>query len=577
MKEVFVRKVIRRRDVPVKIQLSQQLHPVLRRVLAARDVVSDQQLDYRLQKLIPFNELRDIDNAVNLLVNVICHERRIMIAADYDADGATACAVAIRGLRAMGAAQIGYVVPDRFRHGYGLTRALVDMAMRWQPDLLITVDSGIFDHDGVRYAKSLGVKVLITDHHLSGETLPNADAIVNPNQMGDHFSSKNLAGVGVIFYVLMALRAKLRQLKWFERRNILEPNLAQLLDLVAIGTIADVVPLDYNNRILVSQGLARIRSGQCCAGVQALIDISKSNQIQLSSRDIAFSIAPRLNAAGRMDNMGYGIDCLLNDNPNNALQQARLLDQFNKERKIVQAEMQIEAMKLLEQLKEIDQAICLYQPHWHAGILGPLAGRVKDQLHCPVMLFAPNIEKPEELKGSARSIEGVHIRDVLVEINTLYPDLIIAFGGHAMAAGATILEKDFELFQTAFQKIISQSLKESRENVIHSDGYLMEHDFNVELATLLKTSSAWGQGFPEPLFDGKFRILRRTKMGEQHLKLLLQPENSQTTVEAVAYNTTETDCPLETNYLNLAYRLDFYAQRGNPILRLKTEYLETCL
>jgi len=570
-----MRKIIRRRFIPDQNSLSDQIHPVLKRVFAARNVVSDQQLDYRLQQLVPFEQLRDIDKAVNLLINAICHERRIIIAADYDADGATACAVAIRGLRAMGVAQIGYVVPDRFRHGYGLTPALVEIAARWQPDVLMTVDSGIVNFDGVKLAKSLGMKVIITDHHLSGEILPDADAIVNPNQAGDCFSSKNLAGVGVIFYVLMALRAKLRQLKWFERRNIPEPNLAQLLDLVAIGTIADVVPLDYNNRILVSQGLARIRNGQCCSGVQALINISKTNQTQLSSTDIAFSIAPRLNAAGRMDNMGYGIDCLLNDNLNNALQQARLLDQFNQERKSVQADMQIEAMKLLEQLKEIDQAICLYQSHWHAGILGPLAGRVKDQLHCPVMLFAPNIEKSEELKGSARSIEGIHIRDVLVEINTLYPDLIIAFGGHAMAAGATILEKDFELFQTTFQKIISQYLKESRENIIHSDGDLTEHDFNVELATLLKTSSAWGQGFPEPLFDGKFRVLQRTKMGELHLKLLLQPENSQTTVEAVAYNTQESDYP--TDFLNLAYRLDFYAQRGNPILRLKTEYIETCV
>jgi single-stranded-DNA-specific exonuclease len=573
-----MRKIIRRRDVPAKNQLSQQLHPVLRRIFAARDVVSDQQLDYRLQQLIPFDQLRDIDNAVNLLVNTICHERRIVIAADYDADGATACAVAIRGLRAMGAAHIGYVVPDRFRHGYGLTPALVEIAARWQPDVLMTVDSGIASFDGVKLAKSLGMKVIITDHHLSAETLPDADAIVNPNQAGDCFSSKNLAGVGVMFYVLMALRSKLRQLKWFERRNIPEPNLAQLLDLVAIGTIADVVPLDYNNRILVSQGLARIRSGQCCSGVQALINISKTNQTQLSSTDIAFSIAPRLNAAGRMDNMGYGIECLLNDNLNNALQQARLLDQFNKERKAVQADMQLEALTLLEKLEQSDQlplGICLYQSHWHAGILGPLAGRIKDRLHRPVILFAPNLEKPEELKGSARSIENINIRDILTEIDVQHPDLLVAFGGHAMAAGVTLLEKDFVFFNKIFEQTISQHLEDKIDGIIHSDGDLTEHDFNVELATLLKTSSAWGQGFPEPLFDGKFRVLRRTKMGELHLKLLLQPENSQTTVEAVAYNTQESDCPMD--FLNLAYRLDFYAQRGNPVLRLKTEYIETCV
>jgi len=515
---------------------------------------------------------------VNLLVNTICHERRIIIAADYDADGATACAVAIRGLRAMGAAHIGYVVPDRFRHGYGLTPALVKIAARWQPDVLITVDSGIASFDGVKLAKSLGMKVIITDHHLSGDILPDADVIVNPNQAGDCFLSKNLAGVGVIFYVLMAVRAKLRQLKWFERINKPEPNLAQLLDLVAIGTIADVVPLDYNNRILVSQGLARIRSGQCCTGVQALINISKLNQTQMSSTDIAFSIAPRLNAAGRMDNMGYGIECLLNDNLNNALLQARLLDQFNKERKSVQADMQLEALKLLEHLEKNNQlplGICLYQPHWHAGILGPLAGRIKDRLHRPVMLFAPNLEKPEELKGSARSIEEVHIRDILAEIDIQYPELLLTFGGHAMAAGATVLEKDFEFFQNLFEKTISQHLENKIDGIIHSDGDLTEHDFNVELATLLKISSAWGQGFPEPLFDGKFRVLRRTRMGDLHLKLLLQPENSQTTVEAVAYNTQESDCSMD--FLNLAYRLDFYAQRGNSILRLKTEYIETCV
>lgn len=573
-----MRKIIRRRAIPEQHSLSDQLHPVLKRVFAARNVVSDQQLDYRLQQLAPFEQLRDIDNAVNLLINAICHERRIVIAADYDADGATACAVAIRGLQAMGAMHLGYVVPDRFRHGYGLTPALVDMAARWQPDVLITVDSGIVNFDGVKLAKSLGMKVIITDHHMPGETLPDADAIVNPNQAGDCFPSKNLAGVGVMFYVLMALRAKLRQLKWFERMNKPQPNLAQLLDLVAIGTIADVVPLDYNNRILVSQGLARIRNGQCCAGVQALINISKINQNQLSSTDIAFSIAPRLNAAGRMDNMGYGIECLLNDDLNSALLQARFLDQFNKERKAVQADMQLEALKLLENLEQNNQlpsGICLYQPHWHAGILGPLAGRIKDRLHRPVILFAPNLEKPEELKGSARSIENVHIRDVLAEIKTQYPQLLIAFGGHAMAAGATILEKDFVFFNQIFEQTISQYLKDTTEGIIYSDGKLTEQDLNVELATLLKISSAWGQGFPEPLFDGKFRVLRKTKIGNLHLKLLLQPENSQTTVEAVAYNTQESDCPVD--FLNLAYRLDCYTQRGNPILRLKTEYLETCL
>jgi single-stranded-DNA-specific exonuclease len=575
-----LRKIIRRRAVPSQVALSNQLHPVLRRVFAARDVVSDQQLDYRLQQLAPFEQLRDIDNAVNLLINAICHERRIMIAADYDADGATACAVAIRGLSAMGAAQIGYVVPDRFLHGYGLTPALVDIAARWQPDLLVTVDSGIADIDGVRHAKSLGIKVIITDHHLPSEILPDADAIVNPNQFGDHFPSKNLAGVGVMFYVLMALRAKLRQLKWFERKQLPEPNLAQLLDLVALGTVADVVPLDYNNRILVSQGLARIRSGQCSIGIQALINISKLNQLQIATSDIAFSLAPRLNAAGRMDNMGYGIECLLNDNLNSATQQARLLDQFNKERKTVQAEMQTEALQLLQKLEQeaqIPRGICLYQHHWHAGILGPLAGRIKDRLHRPVILFAPNIETPEQIKGSARSIEDINIRNVLTEINAQYPDLILGFGGHAMAAGLTLLEKDFELFQSIFEKILCQYAEEQLQGIIHSDGNLTDQDFNVELATLLKTSAAWGQGFPEPLFDGKFRLLRRTKMGEQHLKLLLQPENSQATIEAVAYNTTETDCPLETDYLNLAYRLDFYAQRGNTVLRLKTEYIETCL
>lgn len=567
------------RQVSAHSAFSSRLNPILQRIFAARAVSSEAELEYGLKHLHHYADLLDIDKAVDLLEQALKSQARLLIVADFDADGATSCALAVRALRAMGAAWIGYLVPDRFKHGYGLTPAIVELALPHRPDLLITVDNGIASLAGVRAAKAAGMRVLVTDHHLPGEELPAADAIVNPNRRDDPFPSKNLAGVGVMFYLLMALRARLRQQDWFAQHGQPEPNLAQWLDLVALGTVADVVPLDYNNRILVQQGLARMRRGECCPGIQGLIEISGRNQAELTATDLAFYLGPRLNAAGRMENMGFGIECLLNDDKAEALTQAQQLDALNQERRLVEQDMQNEAWDILEQMDLEDDGLpfglCLYDSQWHQGVIGLLASRVKERLNRPVIVFTDDSAQPGWVKGSARSVPGVHIRDVLDSIATRYPEVLSKFGGHAMAAGLSLRTADLDSFRAEFDREVRHYLKEDDlQGVIHSDGSLPPQAFNLDFAETLRNITPWGQGFPEPLFDGEFTILDKRRLKDKHLKMVLQPPADALPVDVIAFNTLDTDWPHNTQRLRLAYRLDVNTFRGIRSLQLRAEYVE---
>ncbi|NOY63579.1 MAG: single-stranded-DNA-specific exonuclease RecJ, partial [Gammaproteobacteria bacterium] len=444
----MIKKTVVRRDSASTPELfSGAIHPVLARIFCARGVTSMDQLGQGLNELLPYHELRDIECAAQLLYDAVSRSQCILIVADFDADGATSCALAVRALRLLGAsaANIKYIVPNRFEYGYGLTPEIVAVASEQNPDLIITVDNGISSVDGVAAAQARGIRVLVTDHHLPGAVLPAAECIVNPNQGGDSFGSKNLAGVGVIFYVMLALRAKMRDEGWFAQRGINAPNLAQLLDLVALGTVADVVPLDRNNRILVFQGLARIAAGRCCAGIQALLDVSGRNAARIVATDLGFAVAPRLNAAaGRLEDMAQGIECLLSDDPGVASEMAQKLDSLNRERRSIENEMRQQALSALDALDDtlgvgsdaIAAGLCLYDESWHQGVIGILASRIKEKLHRPVIAFAPSTESGE-IKGSARSVPGVHIKDVLEAIAAQHPDMLKKFGGHAMAAGLT--------------------------------------------------------------------------------------------------------------------------------------------
>ena len=552
-------------------------HPVLRRIYAARRIDSPAQLDYRTACLLPFDALKGVTEAVDLLETALRRSWRILIVADFDADGATACAVGVRALRMSGAAQVDYLVPDRIKHGYGLSAQIADLAADMRPDLLITVDNGIASIDGVRRCKELGMKVLVTDHHLAGDTLPAADAIVNPNQPGDDFPSKNLAGVGVIFYVMLALRARLRDTGWFVEQGLAAPNLAELLDLVALGTVADVVPLDHNNRILVMQGLKRIRVGACRPGVTALAQVANRTPGVLTASDLAFYLGPRLNAAGRMEHMRYGIDCLLNDDPHTALQQARELDRMNRERREVEADMQTEALHFLHHLEQqretLPIGLCLFEEHWHQGVIGILASRIKERVHRPVIVFTANEEQPDDLKGSARSVRGVHIRDVLNAVHTRHPDMIRKFGGHAMAAGLTLDRAHYEAFRHAFDTEVRRYLSADQlHGVIYSDGELDAADLSLEFAETLR-DLPWGQGFPEPVFDGRFNLLKHSLLKGRHLKMSVEPEQGGTRLDVIAFNTVDTHWPAEVVQVTLAYRLDVNYFRGNKNVQLNAEYV----
>lgn len=564
------------RELAENVDLADAIHPVLRRIYLARNVRNQAQTDNQLKHMLSFSGLKNIEQAVALLILAFEQQQRILIVGDYDADGATSCALAVRALRALGAHHVDFLVPNRFEFGYGLTPEIVEVAKTRQPDLIITVDNGIASLDGVDAARDGNIRVLITDHHLPGKTLPTADAIVNPNQSEDTFESKHLAGVGVIFYVMLALRASLRERGWFAAKHVPEPNMAEFLDLVALGTVADVVRLDHNNRILVAQGLARMRAGQACPGILALLQVSGRDYRKVTSEDLGFCLGPRLNAAGRLDNMTIGIECLLSDDANAALEKAHVLDDFNRQRRQIeqtmreQAERQLEDMLVHTDLDHVPPAICLYDPAYHEGVIGILAGRIKEKLHRPVIVFAASGD--EHIKGSARSIPGLHIRDALDRVATAHPGLLSKFGGHAMAAGLTLRKEDFEAFATAFTAIASELLDEDDlQRVVHCDGELAEEDIGLPLAELLRNTGPWGQGFPAPQFSGRFQLVQRRIVAEHHLKMVLRRGRHH--FDAIAFRTTDQDWPPDVQEVQLVYRLDVNEFNGQRSAQLLVEYV----
>jgi len=568
-------RTIVRRNIPDNSHLDDSIHPVLNRIYAARNITHSRDLDYSLQGLFPYQSLHGMEDAVSLLSDALVNRKRILIVADFDADGATSCALAIRGLSRLGAGDLHYIVPNRFEFGYGLTTEIVEVAARLEPELLITVDNGISSIEGVRLAREKGIKVLITDHHLPGPQLPDADAIVNPNRNGDEFPSKNLAGVGVMFYVLAALRAHLRGMSWFSNESIPEPNLADHLDLVALGTIADVVPLDRNNRILVAQGLARIRSGLCVPGIRAILQAAGKDYRKVSAGDLGFALGPRLNAAGRLTDMSLGIECLLGDDEERVMEMATELNALNRERREIQQDMQESADSEMLHLDDADvpAGVCLFNSDWHQGVVGILASRIKEKWHRPVIAFAR--DRDGLIKGSGRSIEGVHLRDVLEAIASRDPDLLTKFGGHAMAAGLTIREKDFDRFRQLFTAEMNKHLgPDVLEGRLYTDGDLHTDDMNLSLAQAISSGGPWGQGFPEPVFDGLFEVTERRVVGEHHLKMSLKNTNSDHTYDAIAFYTLDNDWPDQITQVQLVYRLDINEFRGRRSLQLIAELVE---
>ncbi len=552
------------------------LHPVIDRIYLSRKARLPDELDYSLHNLLAPDQLLGMETAIDLLVAALQQQKRILIVGDYDADGATSCVVAARALGLIGAKDVRYLVPNRFDYGYGLTPEIVALAQQQKPDLIITVDNGIASIDGVEAAGKNNIKTIITDHHLPGETLPDADAIVNPNQPGDDFPSKNLAGVGVIFYVMLALRKRLRDTGWFTGQRMTEPNLAQLLDLVALGTVADLVSLDYNNRILVSQGLARINNDQACPGIYALLQVANRQQRPVTTSDLSFFVAPRLNAAGRLDDMSLGISCLLADDAAKARKLAIDLDKLNHERRNIQQQMQQQAQLILKQCvieDDTPKGICLYDENWHQGIVGLVASKIKEKLHRPVIVFAPGDN--DEIKGSARSIPGLHIRDALDRVATRHPDLLQKFGGHAMAAGLVIKLENYSAFKHAFELVVNEILDDDDLQLrIWSDGDLGGEELRLEFAQLLKTSGPWGQGFPEPVFDGCFAVKDMRIVGETHIKLRLQTMQGKNAIDAIAFHAAPNGVLPDWQRIHVAYRLDVNEYRGTRTLQLIIEYAE---
>jgi single-stranded-DNA-specific exonuclease len=555
-----------------------EIHPLLERIFLARGLTSAGELDRTLAKLPSPWLLSGMNEMVTHLIMAIHEQQRISIVADFDADGATSCAVAIKGLQLLGAGEVSFVVPNRFEYGYGLTPEIVELVRLQKPDLIITVDNGISSIDGVKAAKQAGIKVLITDHHLPGHELPAADAIVNPNLAGDKFPSKSIAGVGVIFYVLMALRSRLREQNWFERHQVQEPNLAQLLDYVALGTVADVVALDQTNRILVHQGLLRIRTGRSHPGLSALIEVAGKNPRTIAAADLGFSLGPRLNAAGRMDDMSLGIQCLLTDDPLLIQDMVFQLDELNNDRREIEGQMKFEAIALLNEMKALDShhlpaGVCLFDANWHQGVIGILASRIKDRLHRPVIAFAP--AGKDLIKGSARSITGVHIRDVLSDIAAAHPKLLSKFGGHAMAAGLSLRMHDYPAFALAFDEIVSNKLAAiDLEQKIFVDGELTEQEMTLEIADLLQNAATWGQGFPEPAFSGIFDVVQARIVGKRHLKLVLRRPQGELLIDAIAFFVDQPEQWLGLRSCKVVYKLDINEFRGTRTVQFILQYLE---
>ena len=539
-------------------------HPLLARIYAARGIEHEAQLDYSLKSLLPPSQLKGVQEAAQILADAIEAGARMVIVADYDCDGATACAVGVRALRAFGA-EVSYLVPNRFEYGYGLTPAIVELVAAMEPDLLITVDNGIASLEGVAAARERGIATVITDHHLPGDELPEADVIVNPNQPGCQFPSKALAGVGVMFYTMLALRAELRERGAFADRN--EPNLGELLDLVALGTVADVVRLDHNNRILVSQGLQRMRADRMQPGIRALFAAAGREAARATTFDMGFALGPRLNAAGRLADMSLGIECLITDDMGRALNIAQELDKLNRERRSIEAGMQEEALAGLDGIDPgARSSVVLFEPEWHQGVIGILAGRIKEQFHRPTIAFARGNEG--ELKGSGRSIPGLHLRDALDLVTKQAPGLILRFGGHAMAAGLTLREADLEHFQALFEQVVQGLIDPANlTRSLETDGPLEDSLYNLETARLLERE-IWGQGFAAPVFDDTFRVENQRVLKDKHLKLQLRKGN--TRLEAIRFNHAE---PAGTN-IHAAFRLSVNEYNGVASIQLMLEHFD---
>ena len=564
---------LKHRPIPPRIQwqLEQQgLHPLLARLYAARGIKTRSELDYELKSLLPPALLTHAAKAAVLLADAIEAQARILIVADYDCDGATACAIGIRALRAMASdsgAHIDYLVPNRFTYGYGLTPGIVDLAASMTPDLIVTVDNGIASIEGVARANELGIATLITDHHLPADELPAAECIVNPNQPGCTFPSKHLAGVGVMFYVMLALRAELRQRGWFEGERK-EPNLGALLDLVALGTVADVVKLDQNNRILVNHGLKRMREGKLTPGLRAIFRAAGRDPAKATSLDLGFIVGPRLNAAGRLADMSLGIEALITDDEGRALSIAQQLDALNRERKDIESGMQDQALIHLETLYTGDGAgVALFDPEWHQGVIGILASRIKDKLHRPVFAFAPG--ENGEIKGSGRSIPGLHLRDALDLISKRSPGLLLRFGGHAMAAGATMMEANFPRFRDLFAQIADELIAPADlTRTLETDGPLEAAYVAISTVNLLE-NEVWGQGFSPPIFEDEFVVENQRILKEKHLKLRLRKDDLR--LNAIQFNFSTAP---SGNRIRAAYRLAINDYNGVQTPQLMIEHIE---
>ena len=568
---------IQRRPLMDDSHLPAELSPRLRQIYASRGVRSPAELDKSTQALLPPMGLKGMEEALALMETALRQQQRVLIVGDFDADGATSSALSVLALRAMGCRQVDFLVPNRFDYGYGLSPEIVTLAAARGTDLLITVDNGISSLSGVAAAKAAGMAVLVTDHHLPGPELPAADAIINPNQVDCGFGSGNLAGVGVAFYLMAALRTHLLQRGWFEQTGITAPNIADFLDLVALGTVADVVALDANNRALVHQGLQRIRAGKCRPGIRALCEVAKRELHQLTASDLGFFLGPRLNAVGRLDDMSLGIACLLCNDLTLARQIASQMDGLNQERKEIEQGMQSEALAGLESLLaakgELPAGLVLYRQDWHQGVVGLVASRIKEKFYRPVIAFAESSE--QELKGSGRSIPGLHLRDALERLDSQHPGLISKFGGHAMAAGLTLPKSKLEAFETHFSALVAEWLTpEQLTGTWLSDGELAADEFSLVLAEQLRQAGPWGQAFPEPGFDGRFRLISQRLLAGKHLKMQVQPEVGGPELDAIAFNVDLATWPDgSVQWVELGYRLDINEWRGNRSVQLLVSLL----
>ncbi|HDM8165123.1 TPA: single-stranded-DNA-specific exonuclease RecJ [Vibrio harveyi] len=574
---------IQRRPEPDLSLLPDSIPPILKRIYINRGITDVAQLETSARGLHSYQQLGGIDQAVELLFQAINEQKRIIVVGDFDADGATSSALSVLALRMLGSNNVDYLVPNRFEDGYGLSPEVVDQALELGAEMIMTVDNGVSSIEGVRYAKENGITVLVTDHHLPGQELPNVDAMVNPNLDSCAFPSKALAGVGVAFYLMMALCVYMRKQNWFAQQGMQEPKLMELIDLVALGTVADVVPLDENNRILVHQGLQRIRAGKARPGIQALIEVAKRDARRLVASDFGFALGPRINAAGRLDDMSFGVELLMCNNIHAARRMASELDGLNQTRKEIEEGMKQEAMAFCERLQfgensELPYGLALFQRDWHQGVIGILASRIKEKFHRPVIAFADGGEGT--IKGSCRSIPGLHMRDALDFIDTQNPGLIIKFGGHAMAAGLTIKEQDFERFSRLFDEVVKKELDEAAlKGVVMSDGELKPEEFSMNVAEQLRSGGPFGQAFPEPIFDGEFKVLHQKLVGEKHLKLMLEPlfkgHPTNVMIDGIAFNVDLRRWPdTSVKTVRLAYKLDVNEFRGNQSLQLMIDHIE---